>query len=198
MELASTMIYPCVSFLHHLFLILNYHKSLILLVRHWQTSEVDIISSTLCNSFAASGGFCAGNTEIVDHQRLSGLAYCFSASMPAILAITAMEGLTMLADSSRDLLHRLRENERTVLSGLRELKGGETSGHDGSAIMHLRLGAVERERLGILAIEEGEKKIKRVARDIRESFGGDSKCYGKWWIEEEKVLQEVVDEVRPR
>ena len=33
------------------------------------------------NSLASIGGFCAGDREIVDHQRLSGLGYCFSASL---------------------------------------------------------------------------------------------------------------------
>jgi hypothetical protein len=32
------------------------------------------------------GGFCAGDREVVDHQRLSGLGYCFSASLPPFLA----------------------------------------------------------------------------------------------------------------
>lgn len=38
------------------------------------------------NSLASIGGFCAGDREIVDHQRLSGLGYCFSASLPPFLA----------------------------------------------------------------------------------------------------------------
>ena len=38
------------------------------------------------NSLASIGGFCAGDREIVDHQRLSGLGYCFSASLPPYLA----------------------------------------------------------------------------------------------------------------
>lgn len=35
---------------------------------------------------ASIGGFCAGDREIVDHQRLSGLGYCFSASSPPYTA----------------------------------------------------------------------------------------------------------------
>lgn len=35
---------------------------------------------------ASIGGFCSGEREVVDHQRLSGLGYCFSAALPPYLA----------------------------------------------------------------------------------------------------------------
>lgn len=41
------------------------------------------------NSLAAIGGFCSGEREVVDHQRLSGLGYCFSAALPPYLATGA-------------------------------------------------------------------------------------------------------------
>lgn len=41
------------------------------------------------NALGSIGGFCAGDREIVDHQRLSGLGYCFSASLPPFLATGA-------------------------------------------------------------------------------------------------------------
>ena len=42
------------------------------------------------------GGFCCGNHEMVDHQRLSGLGYCFSASLPPYLATAAIGALNVL------------------------------------------------------------------------------------------------------
>lgn len=62
--------------------------------------DVDIIVGSLANSLGSSGGFCTGATEIVDHQRLSGLAYCFSASLPALLAVAAREALLTLDENS--------------------------------------------------------------------------------------------------
>ncbi|KAI9013746.1 pyridoxal phosphate-dependent transferase [Phycomyces nitens] len=59
-------------------------------------TEVDMIVGSLSNAFCASGGFCAASTEVVDHQRLSGSAYCFSASMPAMLAVSASEALKVI------------------------------------------------------------------------------------------------------
>ncbi len=48
------------------------------------------------NALASVGGFCAGEREIVDHQRLSGLGYCFSASLPPLLATAALGALRAL------------------------------------------------------------------------------------------------------
>lgn len=55
-----------------------------------------MIVGSLANALCGSGGFCAGSVEIVDHQRLSGSAYCFSASMPAMLAVSASEAFRII------------------------------------------------------------------------------------------------------
>ena len=54
--------------------------------------EIDHFSASLENAMAAYGGFCCGTTFIVDHQRLSGLGYCFSASLPPLQAAAALAG----------------------------------------------------------------------------------------------------------
>lgn len=62
--------------------------------------DVDIIAGSLGHAVASIGGFCAGAREMVDHQRLSGLGYCFSASLPPYLASTSMAALKLMADKS--------------------------------------------------------------------------------------------------
>lgn len=62
--------------------------------------DVDIIAGSLGHSVASIGGFCAGAREMVDHQRLSGLGYCFSASLPPYLASTSMAALDMMTQES--------------------------------------------------------------------------------------------------
>ena len=62
--------------------------------------DVDIIAGSLGHSVASIGGFCAGAREMVDHQRLSGLGYCFSASLPPFLASTSMAALDMMTQES--------------------------------------------------------------------------------------------------
>lgn len=48
--------------------------------------QVEIVGASLGAALSSVGGFCAGDREVVDHQRLSGLGYCFSASLPPYLA----------------------------------------------------------------------------------------------------------------
>ncbi|KAH9386201.1 serine palmitoyltransferase [Nematocida major] len=48
--------------------------------------EVDLRIGSLSTGMGSAGGFCAGTREASDLQRLSSLAYCFSASLPAYLA----------------------------------------------------------------------------------------------------------------
>lgn len=54
---------------------------------------MDLICSSLENAIGSIGGFSVGTTFIVDHQRLSGLGYCFSASAPPLLAQAAITAL---------------------------------------------------------------------------------------------------------
>ncbi len=42
------------------------------------------------------GGFCVGSSFVVQHQVLSGQGYCFSASLPPLLAVSAIEALNIM------------------------------------------------------------------------------------------------------
>ncbi|KAI9485518.1 MAG: pyridoxal phosphate-dependent transferase [Benjaminiella poitrasii] len=75
-------------------------------------ADVDIIVGSMANTLCSSGGFCAGSVEIVDHQRLSGLAYCFSASIPAMLAVSA-SGAIKIIQEQPGLLAELAERAKT-------------------------------------------------------------------------------------
>ena len=71
--------------------------------------EIDIIVGSLAHAFGAGGGFCAGSVQIVDHQRLSSQAYCFSASLPAILASTAILTMTTMNEKDCQLFMNLNQ-----------------------------------------------------------------------------------------
>ncbi|CAI4232523.1 unnamed protein product [Auanema sp. JU1783] len=60
--------------------------------------DVDMIMSSLENAIASTGGFCVGRSYIVAHQRLSGQGYCFSASLPPLLATAASEALHIIEE----------------------------------------------------------------------------------------------------
>lgn len=42
------------------------------------------------HALASVGGFCSGNMEVTEHQRLAGMGYCFSAALPPYLATAAI------------------------------------------------------------------------------------------------------------
>jgi len=96
-----------------------------------RVEDVDILTGSLANAFAAGGGFCAGNTVSIDHQRLSGSGYCFSASMPAMISLSAATAIEITqADPSR--LSRLQDNVKTfrkLIAGTPhvDIKGDELS-----------------------------------------------------------------------
>ena len=74
------------------------------------------------NALAAQGGFCAGPREMVDHQRLSGMGYCFSASLPPYLAVAATQALQALANKPQ-LVRRLQLNAASLRDALQDVPG---------------------------------------------------------------------------
>ena len=99
----------------------------------------------MTGALASSGGFCCGTKEVVEHQRLSGQAYTFSASLPAMLAVAAIEGLSIL-QKEPSILVRLRENASVIHSTLNknlhpdaEVFPKAEDSSKASPIIHLRL-----------------------------------------------------------
>lgn len=76
-----------------------------------------MIIGSLAGPLCAGGGFCAGPDEIVEHQRISAAAYTFSAALPAMLATTASEALSML-QTNPDILTHVRENIKAMWAQL--------------------------------------------------------------------------------
>ncbi|TRY71378.1 hypothetical protein DNTS_033207, partial [Danionella cerebrum] len=60
--------------------------------------DIDLISANMENALASIGGFCCGRSFVIDHQRLSGQGYCFSASLPPMLAAAAIEALNIMEE----------------------------------------------------------------------------------------------------
>uniref|UniRef100_A0A8B9K4D2 Serine palmitoyltransferase 1 n=1 Tax=Astyanax mexicanus TaxID=7994 RepID=A0A8B9K4D2_ASTMX len=60
--------------------------------------DIDLISANMENAVASIGGFCCGRSFVIDHQRLSGQGYCFSASLPPMLASAAIEALNIMEE----------------------------------------------------------------------------------------------------
>ena len=79
--------------------------------------EVDMIVGSLAGPICSGGGFCAGSDEIVEHQRLSSASHTYSAALPAMLATTASETLTML-QTTPDMMTQTRENIKSMWAQL--------------------------------------------------------------------------------
>ncbi|RDW73794.1 hypothetical protein BP5796_07236 [Coleophoma crateriformis] len=80
-------------------------------------TQVDMLIGSLAGPLCAGGGFCAGSTDVVEHQRISAAAYTFSAALPALLATTASETLNML-QTTPELLVQCRENIKAMRAQL--------------------------------------------------------------------------------
>ncbi|KAE9553556.1 hypothetical protein FO519_003249 [Halicephalobus sp. NKZ332] len=112
--------------------------------------DIDMLMVSLENAMATTGGFCAGRSYVVGHQRLSGLGYCFSASLPPLLATAASEGLRIMQNEP-ERLRKLQENSKKLHSGLKEaLKGTkfEVIGSDISPVKHVVYGVEDRNEAG--------------------------------------------------
>ncbi|KTW32041.1 serine C-palmitoyltransferase LCB1 [Pneumocystis jirovecii RU7] len=127
--------------------------------------DVDILVGSLSTCLCSGGGFCAGTSEIVEHQRITGASYVFSAALPASLAVIASQAILMLQQpSSSDYFTALRKNSNIFRSIIEMNEFIDISSHKDSPIV-----------------------IFRIKKEFLEKYG--------WSFEEtEGVLQEIVDE----
>ncbi|XP_066599906.1 serine palmitoyltransferase 1 isoform X2 [Prorops nasuta] len=88
--------------------------------------EIDLIIGSLETALGSIGGFCVGSSFIIDHQRLSGLGYCFSASLPPFLTTSAIKSLDIMTENPQ-LFQKLKENCLEVDRRLKELESLECS-----------------------------------------------------------------------
>ena len=80
-------------------------------------ADIDMLVGSLAGPLCAGGGFCAGSEEVVEHQRISALAYTFSAALPAMLATTASETIKLI-QTNPEMLNQARENTRFMWAQL--------------------------------------------------------------------------------
>ncbi|KAJ3179377.1 serine palmitoyltransferase component [Geranomyces variabilis] len=150
--------------------------------------NVDITAATTANSVGAAGGFCCGTREIVEHQRLGGQGYVYSASLPAILAASAIEGIKYI-ESHPEQLALLRGHATVFRAALRKnLTGGgppamvDIEGEECSPVVHIRLiGGGGGDIAAMRSSSSATAAVAAAAAAAR--------------AEEDRVLQDVVDEV---
>ncbi|XP_076228718.1 serine palmitoyltransferase subunit I [Nomia melanderi] len=100
--------------------------------------EIDMIMGSLELALGSIGGFCVGTSFVIEHQRLSGLGYCFSASLPPLLTSAAITSLDIMKNNPQ-LFESLKENCIAVNNGLQNIQSLECSSFSGSPVKHVYL-----------------------------------------------------------
>ena len=100
--------------------------------------HIDLIMGSMENAISSVGGFCVGSTYVVDHQRLSGQGYCFSASLPPMLAAAAITAIDTM-EKQTEIFLELNNVCRKMHAHLSELRRFRVGGHKDSPVKHLYL-----------------------------------------------------------
>ena len=100
--------------------------------------DIDLIMGSLETSIGSIGGFCAGTTYVVEHQTLAGLGYCFSASLPPMLAAGADRALQLMEENP-EMFPKLAEICEEMHNCFENLPGLKLIGDRISPVKHLRL-----------------------------------------------------------
>ncbi|XP_059471193.1 serine palmitoyltransferase 1 [Neocloeon triangulifer] len=120
-------------------------------------AELDMISGSLEYAVGSIGGFCVGSHFIIEHQRLSGLGYCFSASAPPLMMAAAITSLDIMKKDP-SIFQTLKSNCIFMHEKLNSLLISELRvfAHPESVVKHIRL-----------AIPSGDKtKDEEILNDI--------------------------------
>lgn len=87
-------------------------------------------------ALAAGGGFCGGSKSVIAHLRLNAAATAFSASLPALLAVCASEGIDILRNTL-SIFQTLQENVRAARAILDRVDWISIPSHPASPIVHI-------------------------------------------------------------
>jgi len=130
--------------------------------------DAEILIISMENALGSIGGVTVGNEEVVDHQRLSGAGYCFSASSPPFLADAARASLQRMK-SQPGIVEELTEKVRYFYQKVEEVmkdivpkKVIITSQKDLSPIVFFQLGEDHR---SLLSREEQVGLLEKISED---------------------------------
>lgn len=118
--------------------------------------EVEVLTISMDTVLASVGGLCIGNREVVDHQRLSGAGYCFSASAPPFLSAAAVAALATI-EREPQLISDLHKNTQLLYDGLTKgVTGLQIKSDDPTPLIHLELvdplDSLDKEQMVILRL----------------------------------------------
>ncbi|XP_051153490.1 serine palmitoyltransferase 1 [Leptopilina boulardi] len=100
--------------------------------------DIDMIMASLEWSIGSIGGFCVGSSFVIEHHRLSGLGYCFSASLPPLLTTAAITSLDIM-ERNLEIFKQLKRNCLSLVDGLNEIEYFDCTSFKESPVKHLYL-----------------------------------------------------------
>jgi len=137
--------------------------------------NVEMIVGSMANTMGAAGGYCVSNGEIIEHQVLNGLAYCFSASLPAPLTLASIGALDIIdSDEGVKYIQQLHENNKSFREVIKPTKKDKYVVYQGyksedSPIVHLYLKnhdlpRIEQEKILQKVVDEAIKEGVLISR----------------------------------
>ncbi|KAL9178616.1 hypothetical protein ACHAXT_001954 [Thalassiosira profunda] len=94
----------------------------------------EILTFSLENALGSVGGMTVGSEEVVDHQRLSGAGYCFSASAPPFLSKVCLANVRRLEGRMDEVIEDLEEEEEENVTSV----GGDDLDVDNMKVSDLK------------------------------------------------------------
>ncbi|THH26523.1 hypothetical protein EUX98_g7669 [Antrodiella citrinella] len=154
-------------------------------------TQVDMLVGSVATGLASGGGFCAGTCHVVNHQRINGTSFVFSAAMPAMLAVAGSEGINILRNTP-SILTTLHENVRAIRAILDKVDAITIPSHPASATIHLHARIPSPTHLSPNAPPSPSLSSSGKLSNPLSVIPRDPPYYD--YDLEEKLLQDVVDE----
>lgn len=158
------------------------------------TTDVDVLVGSLATSLGSVGGFCVGSREVVDHQRLSGAGYCFSASAPPFLCAVAAASLQELQQNKGrldSLRAKCKQLHDTMASSLPAF---EIVSHAESPVKHLvlRHGPITQAQQMVGQAASGPSAASRMLSPTTQKLTPPEKRMAEARIQEGRLLDRLV------
>ena len=129
------------------------------------------------------GGFCAGSKIVVEHQRINGSSFVFSAAMPGLLAVSASEGINIIRNTP-SIFENLQANVDIAHSILDKLDCIAIPSHPASPVIHIYV----RPTQPVTRSTHGSMKYNVAYASPQDA------CQMAEYDTDERLLQEVVEE----
>ena len=156
-----------------------------------KADKIDMLIGSAAVGLCAGGGFCVGSKAVVNHQRINAAGFVFSASTPALLTVSAIEGINILRENP-SILAALQDNVRAARAILDKVDCITVPSHPASPMIHIQLKTPAASSLHPSAAAAAPPPTK--PSNPANPLPRDATSWTWDVAAEEKLLQEVVEE----